>query len=399
MAATLQERLNYLVNYSSQLIFVGGDSLASQTKALESFLFQQGENTEIAYVVAEPDADIADFRQQLCQQLLGQPSQFYHRPLNECLASLNSFAGPVMIAITRAEQIPRKLLQELWELVLQSRFAGNKQHLNVVLFADKSWAQEAKSWLPANNSGTPLLLSTQQASLYKAMPGEGQFDNLPTRLDNSLLADDEHEIEQRPLVSMGAFWAAVILVFVCVFIGVAVWQKGDQISALFEPLDIQSSSTLPVIPEETKTTVSVWQKKPEPEVNATVENTSPQPEIAIEKEPENPTYNAQPEPVQVAQDTSVTTTLKAGLFAIQLAGFQDKALLERFVLENNLQSATQVYQTQRNGSPWFVIISKQLYSSAGEARNAIVGLPEFPSKNNVFIKSSDAIIKEQLNAF
>ena len=168
MTASLQERLNYLVNYSSQLIFVGGETLSSQTKALEGFLFQQGESTEIAYIAAEPDTEISDIRQQLCHQLLGETSHFYHRPLNECLASLNSFEGPVMIAITRAERLPKQLLQELWELVLQSRFAGNKQHLNVILFGDKQWAKKAKGKLPENSSGSPLLLSTQQASLYQA---------------------------------------------------------------------------------------------------------------------------------------------------------------------------------------------------------------------------------------
>ena len=41
MQSELHERLEYLVNYSSQLIFVSGESIAQQQKTLEAFVFQQ----------------------------------------------------------------------------------------------------------------------------------------------------------------------------------------------------------------------------------------------------------------------------------------------------------------------------------------------------------------------
>ena len=50
MQNELHERLEYLVNYSSQLIFVSGDSIAQQQKTLEAFVFQQHDDTEIAYL-------------------------------------------------------------------------------------------------------------------------------------------------------------------------------------------------------------------------------------------------------------------------------------------------------------------------------------------------------------
>lgn len=452
MAATLQERLNYLVNYSSQLIFVGGDTLSSQTKALESFLFQQGENTEIAYIVAEPDTEISELRFDLCKQLLGHASQFYHRPLNECLASLNNFDGPVMIAITRAERMPKQLLQELWELVLQSRFAGNKQHLNVILFADKRWATEAKTWLPANNSGTPLLLSTQQASLYKAMPDAQQISTAHTHIKARALATTselEHDIEQRPLASMGAFWAATTLIFICAFIGVTVWQKGDELSALFAPLSPESNETQTTQAstvskqthseaepqnktqansgfashqtvlnwEQNKTAKTVRLNEPVLEVvaptTAKTQNSeaSNLPDEDL-KSTELPTQNTRITNTQVSETAAYSNeeealrilpnkqslarsgSFKPNHFALQFAGFKNPTALAQFRKNNALESITTVYRTQRYGGDWYVLVHKPVYKTPTEARKALYALPNFATKSETFVKSTNAIIKE-----
>jgi DamX protein len=441
VSASLQERLNYLVNYSSQLIFVGGDTLASQTKALEGFLFQQGENTEIAYVVAEPQTDLPEYRHQLCQQLLGQARHLYHRPLNECLASLNNFEGPVMIAITRAEFIPKKLLQELWELVLQSRFGGNKQHLNVVLFADKAWAKEAKSWLPENNSGAPLLLSTQQASLYKANDPSGLHfrSSHPASTSTALT---EHQIEQRPLFSMGAFWAALVLLLLCSFAGIAIWQKGDELSALFSPLD--SSLEEPVIrsvgselqtqsqsifetgqalvvgtvdidregieqEDSSFQTVINWQDRPknaEQKRNTVIKET-----VAVEKALANSQLNEQKNKsldtsidIQIStlgntstntfENTQQIPQYNPDKFAIQLAGFQKIEALERYRATNKLIDSSEIYTTHRYGAKWYVVIHSELYDSIEQARNAITGLPDLSNKNSAFVKSTNSINQE-----
>jgi DamX protein len=449
VAASLQERLNYLVNYSSQLIFIGGDTLASQTKALEGFLFQQGENTEIAYVVAEPQTELPEYRHQLCQQLLGQARHLYQRPLNECLASLNNFEGPVMIAITRAEFIPKKLLQELWELVLQSRFGGNKQHLNVVLFADKAWAKEAKSWLPENNSGAPLLLSTQQASLYKANDPSGLHfrSSHPASTSTALT---EHQIEQRPLFSMGAFWAALVLLLLCSFAGIAIWQKGDELSALFSPLDssLASSSEEPLnrsVKSEPHTqsqsitekgqalvagavnieqedfekedsafqTVINWEDRPK---NAKqIQNTVIKQTATVEKPLANSQLNEQKDKssntflapqISTPSDSRTNTSFNIpenaqqipqydpDRFAIQFAGFQKIEALERYRATNKLIDSSEIYTTHRYGAKWYVVIHSELYDSIEQARNAITGLPDLSNKNSAFVKSTNSINQE-----
>lgn len=244
MQSELHERLEYLVNYSSQLIFVSGDSAAQQKKTLESFVFQQHDETEIAYVTADPTMELSDYRRQLCRQLLGTLVGSYIRPLNELLAGLNEHVGPILITITQAEHVPDELLQELWDLVLQSRFAGNKQHLNVLLFGESTWAERARKWLPAKNTDTPLLISSQ--SVATQQPGS----ELDTMIENRRKAFHEHlakrngqeehlQTRSTSVLASPLFISLVAVMFVAVFGGLIYMQYGDDIKALFGPIDDQ----------------------------------------------------------------------------------------------------------------------------------------------------------------
>lgn len=160
----LHSRLNHMVNYSSQLIFVSSNTIAEQQRTLELFLAEQSEQTEIAFITAHPNTEVRQYRRQLCQQLLGQVAGTFVRPLNELLESLNHHEGPILVGIMQAQELPNDFLQELWQLVLQSRFAANKQHLNIILFGQSDWAEQAQTWLPAKNTATPLLLSSETVS-------------------------------------------------------------------------------------------------------------------------------------------------------------------------------------------------------------------------------------------
>ncbi|MEC7468757.1 MAG: hypothetical protein VYC51_02800 [Pseudomonadota bacterium] len=50
MSSELHDRLEYLVNYSSQLIFVSGDSIAEQQRTLESCVFEQTHHNPLAII-------------------------------------------------------------------------------------------------------------------------------------------------------------------------------------------------------------------------------------------------------------------------------------------------------------------------------------------------------------
>ncbi|QJR80555.1 cell division protein DamX [Alteromonas pelagimontana] len=242
MHSELHERLEYLVNYSSQLIFVSGDSIAQQKKTLEAFVFQQHDDTEIAFITAEASMELSDYRRQLCRQLLGQVVGSYVRPLNELLADLNQHSGPILITITQAEHLPDRLLQELWDLVLQSRFASNKQHLNVLLFGETRWAESAKQWLPAKNTDTPLLISSQSVISEQlgsdldrmiAKRREAFHAHLAKRQESSAVALPSNRLKSP------WFWVGMTALFLAFFVAILTWLYGDNINSLFAPIDAE----------------------------------------------------------------------------------------------------------------------------------------------------------------
>ena len=249
MHSELHDRLEYLVNYSSQLIFVSGDSISEQQKTLEAFVFQQHDDTEIAYLTAQDNMEPSDYRRQLCRQLLGQVVGSFVRPLNELLSDLNQHDGPILIAITQAHHIPDKLLQELWDLVLQSRFAGNKQHLNVLLFANSQWAENAKQWLPAKNTETPLIISSQ--SVMSEQPKfESELDKMISARRHAFQAHLENRQKENTLtfsnpLKSRRLYAIVATVFIATFIGLVYWQYSDSIGGLFSPIESSISNEDP----------------------------------------------------------------------------------------------------------------------------------------------------------
>ncbi|GGF61433.1 SPOR domain-containing protein [Alteromonas lipolytica] len=320
MASELHSRLEYLVNYSSQLIFVSGDTIAEQQRTLESFVFQQSDNTELAFITAEPSMTVTEYRGTLCKQLLGQVVGSYIRPLNELLAGLNHHAGPVLITITQAQHIPNSFLQELWELVLQSRFANNKQHLNVLLFGESEWAEQAKEWLPAKNTSTPLLISSQSFT-------SDDYSSDVDRLLAERRAAFERYRKERGEAGATPFtpnrlrspwlWLGITLVFVSCFVAIMGWQYGTTITTLFNPIESQQPATeqsalveAPAIVKPTRTLSVVKQD---------VDTTANEPPPAIETDADSKAPSTQPRVISSFNDalkalpekaTTVTTIEK-----------------------------------------------------------------------------------------
>ena len=303
MASELHSRLEYLVNYSSQLIFVSGDSISEQQRTLESFVFQQSDNTELAFITAEPDMQVTDYRGTLCKQLLGQVVGSYIRPLNELLAGLNHHDGPVLITITQAQHIPNSFLQELWDLVLQSRFANNKQHLNVLLFGESDWAEQAKEWLPAKNTSTPLLISSQSFT-------SDDYSSDVDRLLAERRAAFERYRKERGEAGATPFapnrlrspwlWLGITLVFVSCFVAIMGWQYGTTITTLFNPIESEQPTTEqsalvegPAIVKPTRT-LSVVKQDTDTAVN--------EPPPAIETDADTKALSSQPRVISSFND-------------------------------------------------------------------------------------------------
>ncbi|MCC2617384.1 hypothetical protein LJ739_14120 [Aestuariibacter halophilus] len=291
----LQHRLEHLLTYSSQLMFISGESIGEQQRSLQSFLSCQTEQTEIAYLTARADMSPTAYRQHLCGQLLGQDKGLFNRPLNELLAPLNTVEGPVIICITQAEHLSAPFLQELWELVLQSRFAGNRQHLNVLLFAKPAWAKQAKDWLPAKNREKPLLISSERfmSQLDDSTPLEKLLaerrDKFARRLAHRDAQASADNNMPSPTLQRWWFRLAIGLAFVSTFAAILLWQYSDRLTVFSE--DSQKATF---------------------ELNATDATTQPpSADLAATQPNIDNVSEAQPDTMDVSVQTSATETLPA----------------------------------------------------------------------------------------
>ena len=252
----LNDRLDYLISYSSQLVFVCSDKIQLQSKVIESFIAQQSEHADLALLTANELTPLANYREKLFRQLISQNQEAdFNRPLNQLLAKLNEHNGPILISVFQAEKLPNKLVKELWDLVLQSRFANNKQHLNVLLMGLSDWAQMTKSGLGAKSKGQPIVLNSQNDIQHI---NDNEFSDL-----ESLIQDKRKKFAQRiqdrhyeSAVSYPIYkkwWVATLfgLVFLITFTGILGWQYSEKVSAAISFVNAQiSTQGQPVEPSD-----------------------------------------------------------------------------------------------------------------------------------------------------
>jgi len=245
-ASELNNRLDYLISYSSQLVFVCSDKIQQQSKVVESFLAQQNEQADLALLTANELTPLVIYREKLFRQLISQSqSADFNRPLNQLLAPLNNHSGPILINIFQAEKLPNKLVRELWDLVLQSRFANNKQHLNVLLMGHSEWAESAKSALGAKSKEQPIVLNSLIDIQHNETDGTAGiestdgFSNLEAFIQDKRkkFAQRLEERHYQPYVSQPIYkkwWVAILfgLAFLSIFGGMLGWQYPEKVEAL-----------------------------------------------------------------------------------------------------------------------------------------------------------------------
>ncbi len=227
----LQERLEHLVNYSSQLIFVSGDNIAQQQRTLEDFLSMQKENTDISYFTSEITMESPDFRRIICRQLLGQKVGSFVRPLKELLKDLHEQPGPFLLCIKQAQTLPNAFLQELWDWVTESKMQSPNHHVNVILFGETAWAEKAKKWLPKRNSNRPVLLSTQSVESTKFDVNALETLMAEERPTFSLDLFRRNEFAP-PVVTQKWFIVGVLILLLAVFLGLMTWQYPEHVKSL-----------------------------------------------------------------------------------------------------------------------------------------------------------------------
>ncbi|MEN8771854.1 MAG: SPOR domain-containing protein [Glaciecola sp.] len=447
MVSQLHERLEHLVNYSSQLIFVSGDTIAQQHRNLESFLAQQDEQSEIAYVQLEEGMEDADLRRNVCRQLVDTSVNTYVRPFNELLHSLNQYDGPVLICITQAQLMSDAILHELWDLVLQSRFANNKAHLNVILFAETVWSETAQQYLPARNSSQPILLANESFSSLDDHQGS-ELDRLiaAKRAAFSERMNSRENGLHLPVNVLRSPWfiGVMVLMFCLLFTSLVAMQYPEQVqrfAQIFKTLDapaviaasepdVNSLQDIQALADVSGVNTQVLLTETTPIISSsTVVEESPlidnvpglvmswsesqtqlhvakqtlatqmlvaQPSSALSQA--KPTSSAAIIDTQIMIDASKIFSISDTHFAIQLAGMSSAETLNDFIIANALEDQSWLYETQRYGGSWYVVLLNNDYSSIQEARRAVNSLPPEVQALSPFIKSISAIKNEILIA-
>jgi DamX protein len=447
VVSQLHERLEHLVNYSSQLIFVSGDTIAQQHRNLESFLAQQDEQSEIAYVQLEEGMEDADLRRNVCRQLVDTSVNTYVRPFNELLHSLNQYDGPVLICITQAQLMSDAILHELWDLVLQSRFANNKAHLNVILFAETVWSETAQQYLPARNSSQPILLANESFSSLDDHQGS-ELDRLiaAKRAAFSERMNSRENGLHLPVNVLRSPWfiGVMVLMFCLLFTSLVAMQYPEQVqrfAQIFKTLDapaviaasepdVNSLQDIQALADVSGVNTQVLLTETTPIISSsTVVEESPlidnvpglvmswsesqtqlhvakqtlatqmlvaQPSSALSQA--KPTSSAAIIDTQIMIDASKIFSISDTHFAIQLAGMSSAETLNDFIIANALEDQSWLYETQRYGGSWYVVLLNNDYSSIQEARRAVNSLPPEVQALSPFIKSISAIKNEILIA-
>ena len=82
---------------------------------------------------------------------------------------------------------------------------------------------------------------------------------------------------------------------------------------------------------------------------------------------------------------------------VQLAGLSDKSVLNRYLQRHQLTDKARIYQSIRNGKPWYVVTLGP-YADMNEARSAIGQLSQALQDSRPWAKSIKAIQSEIMNA-
>lgn len=99
-------------------------------------------------------------------------------------------------------------------------------------------------------------------------------------------------------------------------------------------------------------------------------------------------------PVSVARKNAseAVAQIPSGEYTIQLSGATHRGSLNAWARQQNL-TGYHVYETQRNGQPWYVLV-RGSYATSAEAKQAISTLPEAVRAKSPWVKPLSQVRKE-----
>lgn len=226
----LSQRLEHLVAHSSQMVFVSGEQMGNQKDFVEAFLSTRQDDIDVLYLTGNNFHGVQDVRNEFARQLLGQPPAV-DLSLIQLVSARQQKRHPLLIAVTRAERLPDQILQELWDLVLQNRFARNQQKTNILLFGEQAWAEQTKAWLPTNNNDKPVLLTSETLAVQAEQEIEGDLESyIRAKREEFNERLKARALAHTPPQSVWANWWLRLLsvcVFIICFSGLLIWQYFD----------------------------------------------------------------------------------------------------------------------------------------------------------------------------
>ncbi len=270
-SSEFSNRLECLTSFSSQFVLVCSDKVKQQSHIVDDFVARQGEQTNLALMTANELLPLASYREKLFQQLLSHDiSHNFHLPLNQLLAELNQHEGPILICIFHAERLPNKLVKELWELVLQSRFAKNKQQLNVLLMGNALWAEQSKQFLGSRSKEQPIILNGNSAAANESAKANSSSNTEyagNNKYAEYVLQDPEPKKSLR-LVLIGILCTVI---FASVLLGMLAWLYPEKLAQITHP-NLANSTPIANTVEQGTLPIQVT------DLNDTIPNTMPAPE-------------------------------------------------------------------------------------------------------------------------
>ncbi|MFQ3234734.1 MAG: DamX protein [Paraglaciecola sp.] len=219
-SSDLNKRLEHLISYSSQLIFINtGPQASGQSQTIDKLLAQQGENADIAMINALPEMQADDFCQQLGQQLLGGQTHHARQSIQQLLAPISQFTESVLICILHAQNLPETVVQECWQLILFHNKKLSEQNINILFFVDDNWTTFTKEYLAIDGPNQPVVLNILP---YEAVAQDSELEQLISQKRDAFTQrlqerDASPELVTRSQLHQPWFWALTGLFFVSIF--------------------------------------------------------------------------------------------------------------------------------------------------------------------------------------
>jgi DamX protein len=180
------QRLDYLISFSSQFIFVSGNNPSDCTHIVETYLERHAENAQKVYLRPGRGQSNSIQKELLVRQIVPDANVDMSRPLHDIIFRLlGDEPKQLLIVIDNAQFLPNNLILELWNLILQNQFAHEKHHIDIVLSGDRTWVSSNVNQIPHNSAEKPICIDVPDTRPIEHQWLEKVARNKRTEIENA----------------------------------------------------------------------------------------------------------------------------------------------------------------------------------------------------------------------